>query len=965
MSLNFKALNPQQQAAVKHGQGPLLVVAGAGTGKTQVITNRVAHLINGLKTEPSQILAITFTAKAAREMEGRVIELLGSYIFDVNITTFNAFGFNLLRRFSYELGLNQQLSLLNETQQLVFMREHLDQFKLNYYSPVTNPEGMLADLAAYFSKLKDELIDPEAYAKFARGGQTRAKSRPEKIEAGRHLELARAYGAYQKLLRQNNLVDFADQVALAVELLTKRANVASKIQAELKYLLVDEFQDTNPAQSRLIDLLSGRAKNVMVVGDDDQSIYRFRGAAVANVLEFKQRYPKAKQLALVENYRSSQEILDSAYRLIQHNNPDRLEARYQIDKQLRGQFQSSPPQLKTFLTHEEEAGWIATDIKRRLSRGQSPTEIAILLRKNSQARILEKYLQTAGVDYQLVGQTEDLYRQPTVKVLLNWLRMVVDPKATEPLYHLLVSPVYAVESGWLRHYVTTAKRQHQTLETILVQAVEVEETDDKIGAIGQFLTQLARWREQLPELSVGQLSYQFLDNTGYLKHLITQAKNDPAVDQQIADLNQFFTTLLDFERIANDNTAVGYLEALPTLLGSGERTAIEDLPEVFGNQVRLLTVHRAKGLEFETAYLFDLSQETFPSRRLPSSLEIPPHLQKDAAVLSGNPHLQEERRLMYVAMTRAKKELILTYSPDHGGARSKRPSQFIEETLGERPELSKLKPRLRRTDQIELFKVSARKSSPGKVDLPPTILKGKQLVLTERQIEDYLMCPAEFRLRHLIAPPQPLTFALEYGNLMHSLIQLYNRQRLEGNRSKLQDLEKYLSAQWPSEVFVSPGHAERSLAQAQKTLRAFWQRENKTKRQPTLVERSFEFNLPEIATTVRGRFDAVYHDKSGIEIRDYKTGAATVTSQEKANQRAQNSLQLAIYALGWRKIKGAIPDTASLDFLDSGFIGQVHKTTRQLDTVEAKIEKVARGIRVGDFRPAGSHVFCTHTQYGF
>ncbi len=960
--LDLKRLNDQQRQAVKSTPGALLVVAGAGTGKTQVISYRLAYLIDQLKVKPSEILAVTFTDKAAREMETRLTELLARYILDVKITTFNSFGHDLLRRFAYELGLSQDLQLLTDTQQVVFLREQIDNLRLNYYAPITNPEGFLYELTGYFSKLAAELVPAAKYTKFVQNLTKQAKTKPEKEEAARQRELAYAYKRYNELKRQANLIDFDDQVTLVVELLERFTNVRAKVQAECRYILVDEFQDTNSAQSRLVDLLVGNDQNIMVVGDDDQSVYRFRGAAVANILSFADRYPKANRLALTKNYRSSQPILDAAYRLVQYNNPERLESKYSIDKRLIGQFSGPKPILKTFLTLDEEAAWVATDIKQRLKKGQLAAEIAVLLRKNAQASTLTAQLEARAIDYLVIGQKEDLYRQPVVRLLLNFLRVVTDPHDSTSLYHLLAVEPYKLDGSYLRDQAALAKRSHEPLEVVLKTTFEAKD-QKQAETIDQFLAKLAEWRDLLPSLSVGQLCLRFLDDTGYLHKLIARARREPALDQTINYLNQFFGGLGQFGRIATDDSAIGYLSALPALLGGGQNLVIEDLPELFGQKVRLLTIHKAKGLEFECVYLFDMTQDTFPARRQASSLEPPAELLSQPIQAEAQTHLAEERRLMYVAMTRAKRNLILTYSSDHGGRQAKRPSIFIEEALGEQAQLAKLKPKLVNTDQIELFR-TPKPDKKAISNLPPSLFNGIKLALSARQIEDYLMCPAEFYLRHILSPPQPLDFALEYGNLIHSAIQLFNRRLIDGHRPKLEDLLTYLKSNWPKESFISQGHNRRSLAQAKKTLTAFYERERKAKRPPRYIEQPFEIELADLDTIVRGRFDAVYEAES-VEVRDYKTGAASITGQAKADQKAKDSLQLGIYALAWQNLKHKIPDILSLDFVDSGYIGRASKTARQLATVERKIKQVADGLRAGDFKPKGSHIFCTHQEYGF
>jgi DNA helicase-2/ATP-dependent DNA helicase PcrA len=316
-------LNTEQLAAVLHDQGPVLVIAGAGTGKTQVITRRIAHLISTKKAQPHEILAVTFTDKAARQMEERLDLILPYGIVDTKVMTFHSFGSEILERFGPEIGLDARLGLLNQTQQLIFLKEHFDELKLNYFAPIASPDSLLFSLVGYFSRLREELIQPQDYIDLAKQLGKKAVGEAEHLEASRQLELARAYYNYQRLLRSNGLIDFSDQVSLALDLLVKRPNLLAKLQTELKYILVDEFQDTNLAQAQLIEKIAGPAGNIMVVGDDDQSIYKFRGAAISNILNFSERYPNAKKVVLNQNYRSSQEILDSAYRLIQKNNPEK------------------------------------------------------------------------------------------------------------------------------------------------------------------------------------------------------------------------------------------------------------------------------------------------------------------------------------------------------------------------------------------------------------------------------------------------------------------------------------------------------------------------------------------------------------------------------------------------------------------------------------------------------------------
>jgi DNA helicase-2/ATP-dependent DNA helicase PcrA len=957
-----RQLNTEQIQAVQHKEGPLLVVAGAGTGKTQVITYRIAELLKG-GVQPSEILAITFTDKAAGEMESRIVDLLKQYLPDLRVNTFNAFGHELLERFGFEIGLGPPLRVLNSAQKIVFMRHHIDKLGLDYYAPVTRPDRFLAELAGYFSQVKNELITPENYDKFVKKLARVAETESEYMEAARQRELATVYRNYVQLARQENVLDFDDQLYVSVELLKKRPNVLNKLQTEIKYILVDEFQDTNPLQNKLINLLAGDKQNVMVVGDDDQSIYRFRGAAVANILSFKEEYPQAQQIALVQNYRSSQEVLDSAYRLIQHNNPNRLEAKYKINKRLIAQFRAKSPQIKCLANYEEEAAWIAADIKSRLKKGQDADNIAILMRKNQQSQLLSTYLENESINYMVIGQTIELFGQPEVKLLFTFMRVIADNADSTNLFHLLTSSIYSVSPLTLADYSSQARRRRINLEKILHTAIQEDQIDDKSVAkkLQQALEQIETWRAQIHLLSVGQLCHLFLKDTNYINSILQRAKEDPLADLKIANLNRFFTMLLDYERIAGDSSVLGFLDNLP-VLATADQVPTTELTDLGTNKVKLLTVHKAKGLEFETVYIFDMVHGTFPARKLPSMLEIASELLPAKTTTVGDHQTEEERRLMYVAITRAKKDLILTYSLDHGGKQLKKPSQFLAESFDFfKPELP-ARGKTIKTQQIDLFANYNKNKKP----LPASsFVKGGKLVLTARQVEDYLMCPAEFRLRHIIKPPQPPAFELEYGTLIHGAIQLYNRRKAEKNTVNLNEIIRFIESNWPNEGFISIGHQERGLKQALKTINHFFKREEKAKRHPKYIEYPFWFEVNGLEAQIHGRFDAVYEDGNGVEIRDYKTGASTITDRAKATKRTKASLQLGIYTLAWQQLKQTAVEVVSLDFVDSGLIGTDHKTDKQLQVVERKIEQAIEGIKGGYFKPGTSHIFCSHSEYGF
>src|SRR3990170_2352573 len=344
-------LTPRQRKAVTHAEGPLLIVAGAGTGKATVITRRIAWLIAEKRARPSEVLALTFTDRAAFEMIERVDRLVPYGHNDAQISTFHAFGDRLLREHAFEAGLSDRSSVLSRAEQIIFLREHLFELPLDRYRPLGNPTRFLSALVTLISRLRDEDIGPEAYLAAAQRLADAATAAPDDAalaeDAANQLELAATYAAYERLMRSGDRLDFGDQVSLALRLLRDHPAVLAEERSRYRYILVDEFQDTNHAQWEIVRLLAAEHRNVTVVGDDDQSIYRFRGAALGNILGFREAYPKAASVVLVDNYRSRQPILDASHRLIRHNDPERLEAREGLDKRLKARSKFSRPEPPT------------------------------------------------------------------------------------------------------------------------------------------------------------------------------------------------------------------------------------------------------------------------------------------------------------------------------------------------------------------------------------------------------------------------------------------------------------------------------------------------------------------------------------------------------------------------------------------------------------------------------------------
>ncbi len=931
-------LNSGQRSAVEITDGSALVVAGAGTGKTRVIVDRIRRLIRD-GVPPESILALTFTEKAAGEMRDRVAEASLSDSLDATLSTFNGFGNDLLNLYGNEWGIGS-VRLLGDTGQLVFLREHFDALGLDYFAPISNPDGQLDHLRSYISLLKQQLVDPKSYAKYA--SQLPVADEADALEKKKQAELARFYQTYLDLCRTNQVIDYDDQIYLTIQLLKARPNILRELHNRYQYILVDEFQDTNPMQSALVDLLAGKHQNLMVVGDDDQSIYGWRGATLANILDFKKRYPKAQDITLIENYRSTQSILDAAYRLIQQNNPERLEVINKLDKQLHAQTNDGPePMARHFYTLEAELTWIADDISKRLKRGEDPGSIAILARTNPIVERAHQTLELHDIPHVMAGLKNDLYTQPAVRNLIEGLKAVSDPLDDLALFHTLGGPLFELPQGELSALAAQARREHSRLAAI------IERLDE--GRPREALQVIETWRDQSRELGVGNLAFAMLDESGWKQRLYDQRETGGEVYIQVQALKKYFDTLKEFERIAGVASVQNYVVNLPVLQSGGGEFEDATL-DISDSLVNVLSVHRSKGLEWDTVYVIDCTEGSFPARNHGQSLSVPTELQ--AVKSSADERLAEERRLMYVAATRARRELVLTYGDRHGTGMHRKPSRFIAEMF-DKPATDTAET----ADQtsLDLFAPRTRQTD---VSLPEHMHQNGMYVLSASQIECWIKCPQDFYYKHVLGMPEPESPVAAYGTAMHSVIQRIFEGRRNSHAPTLEELQAYVQEQLPQAGYQSVRTRERSHAQALESVHVIYERFNKEEL-PIEIEQRFGVTVPGLPLKIIGRMDAVYQHGNGVEIRDFKT-SSSVTTPQKAKDRATGSQQLTIYALAWQLMHDELPSVLTLDFVETGQMGSVRKQAKSLDTLRGKLEQLVKGLQASEYPPGRDHTYCIH-----
>ncbi|MBI3009553.1 MAG: ATP-dependent helicase, partial [Candidatus Omnitrophica bacterium] len=737
------ALTAAQREAVTHPEGPLLIIAGAGTGKTTVITRRIAWLLATQRATPESLLALTFTEKAAAEMEERVDLLIPYGYSRLSISTFHAFGDQLLRQYALKMGFSSQFKVLSQAEQVVFLRQHLFELPLKTLRPLNDPTRFLEALLGVFSRAKDEAVTTEEFLACTDRLQQAAGGNEPALEAliQRTSEIALCYAAYQKLMRDADAIDFGDQVLLAIQLLEKHPDVLQAVRQRYAFLLVDEFQDTNFAQYRLLQLLAKPEGNITVVADDDQSIYKWRGAAISNVLKFLDHYPSRHTVVLTENFRSNQHILDAAYRLIRFNDPDRLEAQQGIDKRLISKAQQplEMPHFSVFDDASAEADWVARTIRNAIEeQKRHPGDFAILVRSNREADLFLRAFNVAGIPWQFSGSS-GLFARPESKMLLSCLKALADPHDSLSWYHIASSALYRCPMKDLAKILALAERSHQSFQNILsTTSPELSEEGQRI--LGELKQDIEELLEFSRTQSSGQLLYHWLSKRGFLAHLARV--EDLETSLQLQTVARFFAQLRRIEDLAGSSLPE-VIQQLDLFQAIGNEPLENDDP--LADRVNVLTLHKAKGLEFPVVFLVGLVQGRFPTPRRTETLELPNELIKDI-LPSGDYHLQEERRLFYVGMTRAKESLYLSCTYNYGGKSIRKISQFVVEAL----DLATPSPPARRSSAKELIDRS-RLQSP--LPLKRSSIASKPQRLDPHGIDDYLTCPLKYRYSHVLRIP--------------------------------------------------------------------------------------------------------------------------------------------------------------------------------------------------------------------
>lgn len=608
----YDTLNDRQKEAVFCTEGPLLILAGAGSGKTRVLTHRIAYLIDRCGVNPWHILAITFTNKAAGEMRERVDKLVGFGSESIWVSTFHSACVRILHRHIDLLGYDTNFTIYDTDDQKTVMKDVCKRLQID------TKQLKERTILNMISTAKNELIDVTAFERDAAWDFTQRK-------------VAAAYREYQQVLRKNNALDFDDLIMLTVELFKKHPEVLENYQNRFTYIMVDEYQDTNTAQFELVRLLADKNKNLCVVGDDDQSIYKFRGANIRNILDFEKEYPEAKVVRLEQNYRSTQSILNAANAVISHNE-GRKEKSLWTD-----QGEGRKVRFMQLDTAYEEAEFIADDICRKYRKGgESFSDFAILYRTNAQARILEERMVMEGIPYDVVGGT-NFYARREIKDLLAYLKTIDNGADDVAVKRIINVPKRGIGAATIQRVQEYADETGMSFYDALREAEEVPGVGRSLSKLSNFVTMIQAFRGKMEYYSLKELLEDILEQTGYLEEL--RASEEEDADDRIDNVEELVSKMAAYEESAEAASLSEFLEQV-ALVSDIDRVEEGD------GRVLLMTLHSAKGLEFPYVYLAGLEDGLFPGYM--------------SIVSEEAEDLEEERRLAYVGITRAMRELTLT-----------------------------------------------------------------------------------------------------------------------------------------------------------------------------------------------------------------------------------------------------------------------------------------------------------------
>jgi DNA helicase II / ATP-dependent DNA helicase PcrA len=953
-------LNPGQRAAVEHGDGPLLVVAGAGTGKTRVIVERIRNL---LETNPElageSILGLTFTDKAAGGMKHRVVKAIGERAEGVWLSTFHKFCLDKILQVS-----NPDAQPLDEIDHKILLRRHIGELDLKHFRRLQDPGEFISDFVKFFSRCQDELVTPEDYERFV-GGLRKKHDAGKKLlepdalqlaedEVARQEELARVYRVSERLLRARNLLTFGEQLMHSVQLLRSDAALLTRLREQYRYILVDEFQDTNIAQLELLWLLAGERRNIVAVGDDDQAIYRFRGASFGSFTIFLKRFcgvsdaklgPATRKflVSLSQNYRSTQRILRVAGEVIRHNEKSPLLPPKALTTENR---EGEKIRVAEFAMPEEEAYWVASEIERLHAAGAPWRHFAVLYRKHTHREKLVDELRRREIPF--VIRKLSILSSTLVRDLLAWLRLIVVAGDNVACARVLAAPYWGLEPRDLVRLAERAEKNHRRPLGDELETAQNEAPFNERGRLGELVQLLNQLRQSAKRSSATEM----------LDELIGGLALAPLPsDQDRYYLDRFVKFVKEWERKSEGKQLRHFIEYLAYFYEAGGDIALEE--EISDDAVQLMTVHSAKGLEFPHVFILRVSKNDFPSGPRKVVFEFPPEMMQEEQP-KGDFQIQEERRLFYVALTRAERQLTLSTLVN----KRKKPSPFLDDFLTNAkiktldthqllpqvhlpPTAETAGPEADSSDPTQLFPPGSEPSRAysrvalwAKAFHPP---RPEPLQLSASAIDTYDRCPMRYMFQYVWGIRGGAHAMATFGNVVHRTIKEFIAEYGRRKKVPLAEVLSIYEREWSAAGFIDEYHEEEYRQAGREQLAAFHRSYCGAPADVLHQEKTFELPL-EHDVIVTGRMDQVNRvEGNQVEIIDYKTG------RPKDVKAAAKDLQLGVYALAAAEVLDLDPVRLVFYNLMNNEAVAATRDAKALRETKEKIAEVADLIRAQEF----------------
>ena len=959
-------LNDAQRRAITHGDGPLLVIAGAGTGKTRVITERIRHL---LQSDPNlsgeNILGLTFTDKAAGEMKARVVKTVGERAKDVTLKTFHAFCESLLK------DTDPQSRMLDKVDHWILLRRNLSRLQLDRYRRLAEPGQFLNDFVEFFSRCQDELVSCEAYQQYA--DELAAKLQPERAELdadtlaereeaiAREQEIARAYRASEELLREKKCSSFGTLITGTVALLERDSALRATLQNRYRYILVDEFQDTNIAQLRLLELLVNASKNIFAVGDNDQAIYRFRGASFGSFKLFLERFAGWREgqdsakfrVSLTENYRSTPNILRVATQVIGQNT---VSADFPKKILSPNKPEGEKIRIVELTAPEDEARWVAGELERIHKAGRRWRDFAVLYRAHGHRDELVRELARRKIPF--VISRLSILEHPLVKDVLAYLRLIATPYDDIATARVLSAPAWQLGPADLVRFAERARKERARIYDVLQSQQPPLPFDPSHSALMDLLAFTTLQRKTMKRRDARHILADLFD---WLEVYQRAPQQDRDYVKRLAEFVKEWEDKSDTRKLPE------FVEYLDFFEQAGGAVCLED--DAPADAVRLMTVHGAKGLEFSHVFILRVNKNKFPQPERPHVFEFPVALMKEGAP-EEQFHNQEERRLFYVALTRAEDRLTITALAERKG----RVPPFIEDIL--------MEPALQRRDVLQLAPkpavnvngappfatIAATGSLFAAIERPKIFSRiaewaetflptpPEPLELNPSAVDSYRKCPQKYLFAYLWSLQEGAKATLTFGRVMHATIRRVMTEFKKGNRLAFEEVQRLFETEWSASGFEDEYQEGEYKKDGLEQLRAFHQAVSE--QTPEIVDLEKTFLLPvENNLVLKGRIDQINSlGRNEVEIVDYKTGKA------KKETEARRDLQLSIYAIAAKEILELNPVRLVFHYLQDNSRQETTRSAKQLDEALEIVQEVAADIRARSF-PAKEGFICRSCAY--